>query len=300
MLEGFGRFVANVAVAVVEHGPEALETMALVRVQGEYYELLEAEWANHPLLDFMRWQTPEVGQTMALTLPQGYLAGHAALADLLGAVFARTEIVDQLESVVDETGFSGWAVDEFRHGLAHFRCGELDRALAPLTLGLEGLIRDAGAKCSIVTDEEIVELRSGSRLVKRLWGVDDAYRPYMEKWVFGLANVYRHGGDRGGSEAQALHALCGAAIWADHLLGRQRALAAIRARLSVEVTSQYAQGRLQIQPDAVARLHRAAERANASESVKQLLAMRQQLLDVRDQQRRQGVRRSVISPQQPG
>lgn len=284
-LEGLGRFAARAVTVTVEHGPEALATMAALRVHEEYHELLEQEWANHPLLDFIRWQTPQAGETMALTLPQAYLPGHTALADLLRAVFSADGTIDSLEDLVVATGLLGWPVDEFRHGLSHVRSRQLDRALAPLTLGLEGLIRESAISQDILTATEADDLRSGSRLVKRVWADAAAYRPYMERWVFGLANVYRHGGDRGGSDSQALHALCGTAIWADHVLGESAALEEIQRRLASEVIVQFGQGRLQLQPDAERRLQRAAEKAEKSESVQQLLAMRQQLLSIREEQR---------------
>lgn len=285
ILEAFGRFVAFVATATLERGPEFLASMARIQVGVEYFALLEAEWANHPLLDFIRWQEMRAGETMAMTLPQGYLAGHRTLAELLRPVFADGVIVDRLASRVAEPEFAGWAADEFRHGLEHFRAGGLERAVGPLTLGLEGLLRISAVSQCRLTRPEVDELRSGSRLVKRLWGEGDPYRPYMDKWVFGLANVYRHGGDRDTSQAQALHALCGAAIWAGHLLHEADLLEEVQTRLSREVERQYLDGRLQMQPDAEGRIERAADRAGRSESVQRLLELREQLIEIREAQR---------------
>ena len=55
-LEGFGKFIARMAAVTIEHGPEALSSFAAMHVEVEHFELLRAEWANHPLLDFIQWQ----------------------------------------------------------------------------------------------------------------------------------------------------------------------------------------------------------------------------------------------------
>ena len=285
-LDGLGRFVAWVATVTIEHGPEALSSFAAMHVEVEHFELLSAEWANHPLLDFIQWQESRAGEVMAMTLPQESLAGHAALAGLLRLALVDGVVITELDLIAARPDLAGWAAEEFRHGLAHARGGEFDRAVGPLTLGLEGLIRASAVSLRLLDEVAIKEIRSGSQLLKRLWGRDDRYRPYMESWVFGLANVYRHGSDRRDAGAQALHAICGAAIWADHILGEPTALQTIHDRLAEEVRHQYLQGSLQVQPQAEARLNKAAEKAERSEAVKQMLELREQLLEIRTAQRR--------------
>jgi hypothetical protein len=278
--------VAWAATAAIEHGPEALSSFAAMQVEVEHFELLRAEWANHPLLDFIQWQSSRAGEVMAMTLPQEALAGHSALAGLLKRVLADGVVAAELDRIATRPDFAGWAADEFRHGLAHARVGEFDRAVGPLTLGLEGLIRASAASLGLLDEVSIKDIRSGSQLVKRLWGRNDRYRPYMESWVFGLANAYRQGSDRRDASAQALHAICGAAIWADHILGEPAALQTIHDRLAEEVRHQYLQGWLQVQPQAEARLNKAAEKAERSDAVKQMLELREQLLEIRTTQRR--------------
>src|SRR5205823_5096136 len=137
-----------------------------------------------------------------------------------------------------------------------------------------------------LTEAEVDDLASGSLLVKKLWGRTGPYEPYMKSWVFGMANVYRHGGDRGAADEQALHVVCGAAIWAKHAFDAPTAFEHVENGLAQEVWDQYSRGTLQIQPEAEARLRRAAEAAEQSDHVQNLLRLREQLLEAREQQRR--------------
>jgi hypothetical protein len=100
----------------------------------------------------------------------------------------------------------------------------------------------------------------------------------MRAWVFGMSNTYRHGDDGGAAEQQALHALCGAAIWSQHLMRDGAPLQRIRAGLNEEITRRFSIGALTVQPSAEKRLRRAAEAIDKSGSVDSLLELRSQLL----------------------
>jgi hypothetical protein len=280
-LAGFGRFMAAAAAAMVEHGPEVLAGLAELQVDSEHARLLEAEWEHHPLLDFVKWQDASVAQIMALTMPEQAIPGHAKLAQLLRPVCADPAILDELERALLAGDLAGFAADEFRDGLEHVRAGELDRALTRLTIGLEGLLRISVVSQGLLSETDVRRLESASELVKRLWPDRSGYKAYMKSWVFGMANVYRHGGDAGTASEQALHVVCGAAIWADQILQDPTAFEQIRLRLDQEVTRQFAAGALQLQPTADLRLRRAAAAVEKSETVAQLLELRGQLLEMR-------------------
>ena len=117
--------------------------------------------------------------------------------------------------------------------------------------------------------------------------------------MFGLANTYRHGEDRQDAAVQALHAVCGAAIWADHLLSEPTAVDAIEARIASETFSGYSRGILQLQPSAELRQERAAVKAGRSEAVAQMLATREQLLSIRDAQRQRREPKRKLEPAVP-
>jgi hypothetical protein len=257
-------------------------SLAGLRVEVEHFDLLEQEWANHPLLDLILWQEARVGFVMATTLPSDQVAGHAALAQLLRPVATSPDVLDDLHAVTATPELAGWSADEFHHGLGHVGANELARALTPLTIGLEGLIRKSAVTRQLLDQPAVDNLRSGSALVKTLWGGAGTYEPYMARWVFGMANVYRHGADRGSPDEQALHALCGAAIWAKHVLGEPTAFDQIQAGLARHVWASQADGTLTIQPDAEARLKRAAENAEQTEYVESILRLRDQLLELRE------------------
>lgn len=298
-LDAVGRFVAWSASAAIDHGPEALLGLMAVHVDVEHFELLCAEWANHPLLDFIQWQPAQAGQILAMTLPQEQLAGHAVLGRLIEPAVVDDGVLADLDEITARAEFSGWTADEFRHGLAHAGAGELDRALTPLTVGLEGLVRRSAVQRGLLDRSEADALQSGSQLVKRLWAQGDRYRPYMERWVFGLANTYRHGDDRQDAAVQALHAVCGAAIWADHLLGERTAVEAVEARIASETISGYSRGTLQLQRSAELRLERAAVKAGRSEAVAKMLATREQLLSIREAQRQRREPERKLEPALP-
>jgi hypothetical protein len=284
-LAGFGRFVAAATAAMVEHGPEVLAGLAELQVDAEHARLLEAEWEHHPLLDFIKWQDASVAQIMALTMPEQAVRGHAKLAQLLRPVCTAPAVLDELERVLLASDIAGFAADEFRDGLEHVRAGELDRALTRLTIGLEGLLRISVVNQGLLSETDVRRIESGSELVKRLWPERSGYKAYMKSWVFGMANVYRHGGDVGNASEQALHVLCAAAIWADQIMRDPAAFEQIRDGLDQEVTRQFAAGSLQLQPTADLRLRRAAAAAEKSGVVDQLLELRGQLLEVRDRRR---------------
>lgn len=218
LLAGFGRATGKFMVAAVDHGPEVLAALAQIQVEGEYVRLLQAEWANHPLLDFIEWQDMSAAQILALTMPQEAVLGHAELADLLRPVCTAPATLDALERVVRAPELASFAADEFLDGLATVRTRRLDRAVTRLTVGLEGLLRITAVTLGGLTDVEARKLDSGYELVKRLWSDRSHYKAYMKAWVFGMSNTYRHGDDGGAAEQQALHALCGAAIWSQHLM----------------------------------------------------------------------------------
>jgi hypothetical protein len=286
-----------VVSATVEYGPEVIDSLAGLQVEVQHFGLIEKEWGNHPLLDFILWQEATVGHVMAMTLPQDAIGGHAALAGLLRPVCTADAVVDGLETVAREPDLAGWSADEFRHGLQHVRDDQLPRALTPLTVGLEGLIRVSAAQRKFLTAREVEQRRSGSQLVKRLWDGTGPYEPYMNSWVFGMANVYRHGGNRGAASEQALHVVCGAAIWANHVLDSPAVFNSVEAGLSREVRQQLADGTLRIQPEAEARLRRAAEAAERSDRVQNLLQLRDQLRELREQ--RQQLRGSDVRTRPP-
>ena len=150
------------------------------------------------------------------------------------------------------------------------RAGELNRALTRLTVGLEGLLRTSVVNQGLLPETDVRRIESGSELVKRLWPERSGYRAYMKSWVFGMANVYRHGGDAGTASEQALHVLCGAAIWADQIMQDRAAFEQIRDGLDQEVTRQFAAGALELQPTADLRLRRAAAAVEKSGTVEQL------------------------------
>lgn len=277
----FGRFMSAVVQATVAYGPEVLTGVAGMRAATEHFELLQKEWAKHPLLDFMMWQPASTGHVMAMTLPQEYMAGHAALARLLKPACTAAPVLDELHRIAGDPRLAGWAADEFRHGLEHVRLGEFDRAVTPLTVGLEGLIRLSALNRQLMTATEERDLRSGKALVKHLWAESGRYGPYMARWVFGLANDYRHGSGRRDAAEQALHAVCGGAIWALHLLEEPQAFELIEHLLSQKLNAQYARGELQVQPEAEARLQRAIDNAADAEDLQALLRARDQLLEIR-------------------
>jgi hypothetical protein len=117
VLDAFGRLVAWSMSAAVEHGPEALLGLTAVHVEVEHFELVRADWANHPLLDFIQWQTAHAGQILAMTLPQEHLAGHAALGRLMEPAVVDAVTLGELDAIVSRSEFSGWTADEFRQGL---------------------------------------------------------------------------------------------------------------------------------------------------------------------------------------
>jgi hypothetical protein len=281
LLAGFGRATGKFMVVAVDHGPEVLAALAQIQVEGEYVRLLQAEWANHPLLDFIEWQDMSAAQILALTMPQEAVLGHAELADLLRPVCTAPATLDALERVVRAPELASFAADEFLDGLATVRTRRLDRAVTRLTVGLEGLLRITAVTQGGLTDVEARKLDSGYELVKRLWSDRSHYKAYMKAWVFGMSNTYRHGDDGGAAEQQALHALCGAAIWSQHLMRDGAPLQRIRAGLNEEITRRFSIGTLTVQPSAEKRLQRAAEAIDKSGSVDSLLELRSQLLEMR-------------------
>lgn len=281
-LAGFGRFVAAAAAAMVEHGPEVLAGPAELQVDAEHARLLEAEWEHHPLLDFIKWQDASVAQIMALTMPEQAVRGHAKLAQLLRPVCTAPGVLDEFERVLLTSELAGFAADEFRDGLEHVRTGELDRALTRLTIGREGLLRTSIVNHGLLSETDVRRIESGSELVKRLWPAErSGYKAYMKSWVFGMANVYRHGGDAGTATEQALPVLCGAAIWADQIMQDRDAFEMIRDGLDQEVTRQFVAGALELQPTADLRLRRAAAAVEKSGTVEHLRELRGQLLEMR-------------------
>lgn len=281
LLAGFGRFMAGAAAAMVEHGPEVLAGLAELQVDAEHARMLEAEWEHHPLLDFIKWQDASVAQIMALTMPEQAVPGHAKLAQLLRPVCTAPAVLDEFDRVLLASDLAGFAADEFRDGLRHVRAGELKRALTRLTIGLEGLLRISVVNQGLLSEPGVRQLESGSELIKRLWPECSGYKAYIKSWVFGMANVYRHGGDVGTASEQALHVLCGAAIWADQIMHDPAAFEQIRHGLDQEVTRQFASGALRLQRTADLRLRRAAAATEKSGTVDQLLELRGQLLEIR-------------------
>jgi hypothetical protein len=263
--------------------------MAGLRVEVEHFELLEKEWKRHPLLDFILWQEAQVGYVMAITLPQDAMAGHNMLAQLLKPACTADVILEDLDQITRRAELAGWTADEFRHGVQHMRAAEYARALTPLTVGLEGLIRTSAVSRGFLSPPEVESLTSGAQLVKKLWGRTGSYEPYMKSWVFGMANVYRHGGDRGAAAEQALHVVCGAAIWAKHVMQISSVYENVQQGLAYEVRRQYREGTLQVQPDATRRLERAAAAAQQTDYVRNLMQLRQQLLETRDPHHRSSV-----------
>lgn len=285
LLAGFGRATGKFMVAAVNHGPEVLAALAQIQVEAEYVRLLRAEWATHPLLDFIAWQDMSAAQILALAMPQEAVLGHSELADLLRPICTAPATLDALERVVGAPELGSFAADEFLDGLAAVRTGRLDRAVTRVTVGLEGLLRITAVTHGGLTDAEARELDSGYELVKRLWSDHSHYKAYMKAWVFGMSNPYRHGDDGGAAEQQALHALCGAAIWSQHLMRDDTPLQRIRAGLNDEIPRRFSIGTLTVRPSAEKRLRRAAEAVDKSGSVDSLLELRSQLLEMRTRSR---------------
>jgi hypothetical protein len=281
VLEGVGRFIAAAVTMMIDHGPEVLAGLTEMQVNAEHARLLQTEWSNHPLLDFIKWQDFSVSQILAMTMPEDAISGHARLAQLLAPGCTAPATLTAIEQALEAPGLAGFAVAEFHDGLRCVREGRLDRAVTRLTIGLEGLLRSSAVSHSLLTAVEMRELKSGQEIVKRLWPNDSGYRAYMKSWVFGLSNPYRHGEDAGAAADQALHALCGSAIWASPVMNDDAPLAHIRDGLNREVTRQFAAAALDLQPTAEARVRRAAQLTDKSQTVDSLLDLRDQLLEIR-------------------
>lgn len=282
VLQGLGHSLAAVGGLAVRHGPEILTAFVSLRTEAEHFELMEHELAGSPSFEFLRWQSPEVGRLMALTAPSRAVQAHGWLARLLQPGCTSPSFLDELDRTAAAAP-AGFSREEFREGLVHVERCELARAVVPLTVGLEGMIRESAVHAGSLSRSEADALRSGSLLVGRIWEQGDPYGPYMKKVVFGMANVYRHGIDPGWPEAQAVHALCGAAIWAAHAISDRRALVLLQRSLELAVPSAFAEGRLALSPEAQLRMIRAADKAERSEEVRRLLALRDALSELREQ-----------------